>query len=53
MAKLGHSESGITIAYTTHIQYMDMLTLNVLNCFKDYKKYIHILNYIFHLACPK
>ena len=33
-----------------------VLTLNVLNYFKDYKRYIHILNFIIHildLAWPK
>ena len=29
------------------------LTLNMLNCFKDYKIYIHILNFILDLAWPK
>ena len=29
------------------------LTLNMLNCFKDYKRYIHILNQISNLAWPK
>ena len=29
------------------------LTLNMMNCFKDYKKYIHILNRIFDLDWPK
>ena len=28
---------------------LDMLTLNILNCFKDYKRYIHILNDILDL----
>ena len=28
-------------------------TLNMLNCFKDYKRYIHILNHISNLAWPK
>ena len=30
-----------------------ILTLNVLNCFKDYKIYIHIFNGILDLAWPK
>ena len=30
-----------------------MLTLHMLNCFKDYKKYIHIFNNILDLAWPK
>ena len=29
------------------------LTLNMLNCFKDYKRYIRILNHILDLAWPK
>ena len=29
------------------------LTLYMLNCFKDYKRYIHILNYILDLVGPK
>ena len=28
-------------------------TPNILNCFKDYKRCIHILNYILDLASPK
>ena len=30
-----------------------LLTLNMLNCFKDYKRYIHIVNCILDLAWPK
>ena len=30
--------------------YLAFLTLNMLNCFKDYKRYIHIFNYIFDLT---
>ena len=29
------------------------LTINMLNCFKDYKTYIHILNRILYMAWPK
>ena len=29
-----------------------ILTLNMLNCFKDYKRYIHILNHILDLVGP-
>ena len=32
---------------------INKLTLIILNCFKDYKRYIHILNLIFDLAWPK
>ena len=30
-----------------------VLTLNMLNCIKDYKRYVHILNCILYLAWPK
>ena len=30
-----------------------MLILNILNCFQDYKRYIHILNRILDLPCHK
>ena len=30
-----------------------LLTLSMLNCFKDHKRYIHILNHILNLASPK
>ena len=33
--------------------YPALLTLNTLNCFKDYKRYIHILNHILGLAWHK
>ena len=33
--------------------YEIVLTLNMLNCFKDYKRYIHILNLILDLTLPK
>ena len=29
------------------------LTVNMLNCFKDYKRYIYILNHILDLTWPK
>ena len=39
--------------YDKSITVLKVLTLNMLNCFKDYKRYIHILNLILDLAWPK
>ena len=36
-----------------HWYSMNIFTLNMLNYFKDYKRYIHILNHILDLAWPK
>ena len=57
--ELGHQSSLFLLMYwylmvQWHQQaHCWLLTLNMLNCFKDYKRYIHILNRILELARPK
>ena len=41
------------VSLLTHICVTRPQWVNMLNCFKDYKKYIHILNHIWDLAWPK
>ena len=48
--------SGWTIGAVTlriHGGRLNIKTLNMLNCFKDYKRYVHILNCFLGLASPK
>ena len=55
---ISHQESWLWIVWCTSLKSTErftprsvsFLTLDMLNCFKDYKRYIHILNHIVDLA---
>ena len=47
--KLYSTVCSLTQRHTTTCKQV-AVTLNMVNCFKDYRRYIHILNHILHLA---
>ena len=46
-------DPGFILFYSKNQKSWYLSTLNKLNCFKDHKRYIHILNLILDLAWPK